>query len=359
MEPSGGEVTLLVAGEPDLLTGGNLYNRHLCASLASAGVQVAVTTTPSAQYPQVVIVDSIAISQGFPWIAARPAGTAAVALMHMLPSLHARSGAARLRWRRLEMAFLRRVDVAVVAGQDLGRWLHRLGFVGRVHTIPPGKDGPQPPPDAAVGHRRRWGEELRLLCVANWFPVKGLHVLIEALADLPGDVRLDLVGDPAVDPAYAQQVREAIRRYHLEDRVRVAGVVPPEEMGARYAAADAFVLPSMFEGYPTALAEALWFGLPVVATGVGGISDLVSGGVEGFLVPPGRPRPLAAALRRLRDDPALRRRLAAAAAVRGRSLPSWSETRAALQRLILSLLGQYSSFPARSPDVILAPDVGP
>lgn len=333
-----GEVTLLVAGAPDRLTGGNVYNRHLRASLASAGVDVAVATAPPARYPKVAIVDSIAIARGFPWIASRPAGTAAVALMHMLPSRHVARRAARLRWRRLEMAFLRRVDLAVVVSQHLGRWLRRLGVAGAVYTIPPGKDAPKPPPDALAGHRRCCEGDLRLLCVANWLPVKGLHVLIEALAGLPADVRLDLVGDPAVDPEYAWRVREAIRRHRLQDRVRVAGVVPPEEVGARYAAADAFVLPSAFEGYPTALAEALWFGLPVVATAVGGVPDLVSSGVEGILVPPGRPRPLAAALRRLRNDPAQRRRMAAAAAVRGQALPSWADTRAALRQLFLSLL---------------------
>ncbi|MDQ7849410.1 MAG: glycosyltransferase family 4 protein [Armatimonadota bacterium] len=338
MGPSDGDVTLLVAGEPHRLTGGNLYNQHLCASLISAGVDVAVVTAPPALYPRVAIVDSISIAQSFSWIAARPVRTAAVALMHMLPSLHATSGPARLRWRRLEMAFLRRVDLAVVVGQDLSRWLHRFGVAGPVHTIPPGKDGPRPRPGVALGHQRKAGAGLRLLCVANWLPVKGLHVLIEALADLPPDVRLDLVGDRAADPAYARQVREAMRRHRLEDRVRAAGVVPPGEMGARYAAVDAFVLPSGYEGYPTALAEALWFGLPVVATAVGGIPDLISGGVEGILVPPGRPRALAGALRRLRDDPALRGRMAAAAAVRGQALPSWADTRAALRELLLSLL---------------------
>ncbi len=302
-------------------------------------MQVAVVTAPPPRYPQVAVVDSIAIARGFPWIAARPAGVTAVALMHMLPSLHAASGSVRLRWRRLEMAFLRRVDLAVVAGQELGRWLRRLGVAGAVHTIPPGKDAPKPPPEVWRGHRRRWEGGLRLLCVANWFPVKGLHVLIEALAGLPADVRLELVGDPAVDPAYARRVREAIRRHRLQDRVRVAGVVPPEEVGARYAAADAFVLPSAFEGYPTSLAEALWFGLPVVATAVGGVPDLISSGVEGILVPPGRPGPLAAALRRIRDDPAQRRRMAAAAAARGQALPSWADTRAALRQLFLPLLG--------------------
>jgi len=332
-------VVLLTGGIPDRLTGGNLYNRHLCACLETAGVRVTVMTTPSRTYPRVAIVDSIAIEQGFPWIAARPPGTVAVALMHMLPSLHAQSREERFRWRRLEMAFLRHVDLLIAASQDLVEWLLRVEAPeDRLRMIPPGKDGPQPPPGTAERDPVRGAAGLRLLCVANWFPVKNLEVLIQAMSDLPLDVQLDLVGDPAADPAHEDRVRDAISRYGLPDRVVIHGPIPPERLGARYASADAFVLPSAFEGYATVVAEALWFGLPVVATAVGGIPYLVTSGVEGILVPPGRPRPLAEALRRLCGDDILRRRMAAAAAKRGEALPSWRDTRQALQRLFLPLL---------------------
>src|SRR3989337_1525475 len=146
---------------------------------------------------------------------------------------------------------------------------------------------------AAAAARRR-----RARCAATGFRVKNLEVLIQAMADLPPDVQLDLVGDPAADPAYEDRVRDAISRYGLTDRVVIHGPLPPERLGARYAAADDFVLPSAFEGYATVVAEALWFGLPLVATAVGGIPYLVRTGGEGILGPPGRPWPLAEALRR-------------------------------------------------------------
>jgi len=332
-------VVLLTGGVPDRLTGGNLYNRHLCACLETTGVRVNVEAAPPRTYPRVAIVDSIAIEQGFPWIAARPPRSIAVALMHMLPSLHARSNEERFRWRRLEMAFLRHVDLVIAASQDLAEWLLRVEVPeDRLRMIPPGKDGPQPPPGAVERGVPGPASGLRLLCVANWFPVKNLEVLIQAMSDLPSDVHLDLVGDPAADPAYEDRVRDAISRYGLTDRVVIHGPLPPERLGARYASADVFVLPSAFEGYATVVAEALWFGLPVVATAVGGIPYLVRTGVEGILVPPGRPWPLAEALRRLRNDATLRRRMAADAAEQGQALSSWRDTREALQRLLVPLL---------------------
>jgi len=343
-------VVLLTGGRLDRLTGGNLYNQHLCEGLQAAGVPVAVQVAPPDEYPRLTIVDSIAIDRAFPWVVRRPRGAVVVALMHMLPSLLAGSSQPRQRWRRLEMAFLQRVDLAVAASEDLAGWLRRVGVPDpRLNIIPPGKDGPQPPPARRTDmepEQTRGGAAnpggragLRLLCVANWFPVKNLDVLIRAVALLPEDVSLDLVGDPTADPLYAEVVMTAIREHGLGPRVHVRGPIAPERMGTAYAASDVAVLPSAYEGYATTVAEALWFGLPVVATAVGGVRHLVTSGVEGFLVPPGRPRPLAEALRRLHDDVALRRRMAAAAAARGEALPSWRDARQALARLLLPLVG--------------------
>jgi glycosyltransferase involved in cell wall biosynthesis len=342
-------VVLLTGGRLDRMTGGNLYDRHLCESLAEAGVPAAVHVAPPDHYPRLTIVDSIAINQAFRWVARRPRGSQVVALMHMLSSLVAGSSQPRQRWRRLEKAYLRHVDLVVAASEDLAGWLRRLDVPeARLQMIPPGKDGPQPPPairtDMEPEQTRRDPADpvgragMRLLCIANWFPVKNLDVLIHAVSRLPENVMLDLVGDPTADPMYAEVVMTAIRQHGLGPRVHVRGPIAPERMGTAYAASDVAILPSAYEGYATTVAEALWFGLPVVATSVGGVRHLVTSGVEGFLVPPGRPRPLAEALRRLHDDVALRRRMAAAAAARGTALPSWRDARQALVRLLLPLV---------------------
>ena len=81
---------------------------------------------------------------------------------------------------------------------------------------------------------------------------------------------------------------------------------------------DVFVLASKYEGYPIAVMEALSVGLPVVSTDVGGVPETVTEGVEGFLVPPGDPEALAAALLRLVGDPAARAVMGAAAVAAGR-----------------------------------------
>jgi glycosyltransferase involved in cell wall biosynthesis len=101
----------------------------------------------------------------------------------------------------------------------------------------------------------------------------------------------------------------------LGDRFALLG--RRDDVPAVLSAGDVFVLASDYEGLPVALMEAAAVGLPVVATAVGGVPEVVTDGVEGVLVPPKDPLALADAIERLVTDEALRARLAAAARRRG------------------------------------------
>jgi glycosyltransferase involved in cell wall biosynthesis len=95
----------------------------------------------------------------------------------------------------------------------------------------------------------------------------------------------------------------------LERHVRLCGNVPSAEVARRLRASDALLLPSLNEGLPTVLLEAMACGVPVVATDCGGVSEAFTDGVEGFLVPPRDAKALAEALARLWRDPELRARM--------------------------------------------------
>jgi glycosyltransferase involved in cell wall biosynthesis len=109
-------------------------------------------------------------------------------------------------------------------------------------------------------------------------------------------------------------------------------------LAGRYAAADVFVLPSIAEGFGTVYAEAMSFGLPVVACRVGPLPWLVPP-ERGILVPPNDGAVVARAMGAPAADAALRRRMGAAALRRARSLPTWSESATAFCRLMRELLG--------------------
>ena len=124
------------------------------------------------------------------------------------------------------------------------------------------------------------------------------------------------------------RVRALIRDHALEDRVSLIGDLDADALAAEYDRADLFVLPTLYEGYGMAVAEALARGLPVVSTATGAIADLV--GDAGIVVPPGDARRLPSALSRVLGDPELRARLTANAAAARDRLPTWDAAAAAM-----------------------------
>ncbi len=146
---------------------------------------------------------------------------------------------------------------------------------------------------------------------------KGLHVLIDALADAPGVAAL-VVGD---GPEGAALRAQAMAR-GVAERVHWLGDVADADLPDILAAADAFCLPATArsEAFGIAMVEAMAAGRPVVSTELGtGTSWVNRDGETGLVVPPGDPAALAAAIRRLVDDGALRARLGAAAQQRARA----------------------------------------
>ena len=165
---------------------------------------------------------------------------------------------------------------------------------------------------------------LTVLCVAQWIARKGVLELAQAWATAARTGwRLELVGEFDADPAYAREVRAALAGAP-EGSVVLRGAVDDAELAAAYAAATLFAMPSRYEGYGIAFAEALAHGLPVLGCAVGPVPALV-GPEAGVLVPPNDMPALAAALARLMDDPALRARMAAAARARAATLPTWDD----------------------------------
>jgi len=137
---------------------------------------------------------------------------------------------------------------------------------------------------------------------------KSLDVLLQAVAGCDR-VSLVLAGD---GPERAR-LDALVAELALGDRVRFLGPQPRETVLALLAAADVEVLSSGWENFPHSLIEGLAVGTPVIATGVGGVTEIVTDGENGLLVPPGDPEAFASAIRRFFADEALRKRLRTAA----------------------------------------------
>ncbi|MDP9428451.1 MAG: glycosyltransferase, partial [Actinomycetota bacterium] len=203
---------------------------------------------------------------------------------------------------------LRRTGAVVVLTDRTAAALGADGVpAGRVSTIPSGFD-----PDLFAGRSPDVFPEAgrpRIGYVGRLAPQKRADRLVQAFARMREPASLVVVGD-GPDRERVHALAAGLPRVHL------TGFVEHTAVPAVLASLDVLVLPSAYEEMGSVLTEAMASGLPVVASDVGGIPEVVQHGVTGLLVPPGDVDALAAALDRLAADPGLRARLSAGARAR-------------------------------------------
>jgi len=211
--------------------------------------------------------------------------------------------------------FLRRrlvpfVDRFIPVSEDLNRWLGEVVRIPAAKTqfIKNGVDTDKYAPGGAPCADAPWGPDAIVIgTVARVQDVKNHRLLVDALAslrthhpELAPRVKLAIVGDGPLLPA----VREQVARLGLQDAVWLPGA--RADIKDVLHGFDVFALPSLAEGTPVSMLEAMACGLPVVASRVGGIPEVVDDGVQGLLVPVGDLDALAQALARYAGDAGLR-----------------------------------------------------
>jgi colanic acid/amylovoran biosynthesis glycosyltransferase len=155
--------------------------------------------------------------------------------------------------------------------------------------------------------KRHTGKGARLLFVGRLVAAKGLPILLEALAALE-DAQLQVAGDGPD----RKMLEDLARSLGIANRVEFLGYQSQAKVRELLSKADVFALSSFAEGVPVVLMEAMAAGIPVVATRIAGIPELVRHEENGLIVSPGDSAGVAAAIRDLLDDPDLRNRYARA-----------------------------------------------
>jgi glycosyltransferase involved in cell wall biosynthesis len=329
-----------VPGPLDTPTGGYVYDRHVIAGLRGLDWTIDVLDLgegfPRPGRPTLVeagrrlaavkagrpiVIDGLAFGV-LPELAARlRVSNPLIALVHHPLALE--SGLSRDEAQALQaseqtaLASARRVVTTSAATKDLLVADYRVP-ADCITVVLPGTDRPR-------GKRRPSGGPPTLLAVGAIVPRKGYDVLVGALAtlkELPW--RLTIAGDRSRDPAAAARLDADIAALGFGSRIFLAGAVTDDRLAELYDSADVFVLPSRFEGYGMAFAEAIAHGLAVIGTTAGALPGTIPSGA-GILVAPDDAAALAAALRRLIEDPSERQRLSAAAQEAARHLPTWAD----------------------------------
>jgi glycosyltransferase involved in cell wall biosynthesis len=326
--------------DPAKPSGGNIYNRRICAGLTTIGWQVIQHVAPGCwPWPDrasvqalgrllagigdgaVVLVDGL-IASTMPDILVPEAGRLRLAVVVHISLGEAPPSYSVAHAQTREAAVLCAARYVITTSWSTReRLLRRYALPpDKVHLAQPGVD----PAQLASG-TDRGGE---LLCVAPVSSHKGHDVLLAALAataDLPW--RCVCVGSLDRDPVFVERLRLEAEVAGVGDRIRFPGVQIGDDLAHAYAAADVLVLASRAETYGMVVTEALARGLPVIATAVGGLPEALGqasdGRRPGLLVPPEDSVALAAALRDWLVDANLRHRLREAARERRSTLSGW------------------------------------
>jgi glycosyltransferase involved in cell wall biosynthesis len=335
------KLALIVPGPIDQVTGGYLFARHIVDGLRAGGDDVTVVEL-AGQFPEadatarraaaralaelpdsaIAVIDGLGLLGFSDCLAKETPRLKLIGFIH-----HALADETGLTvdeiafFRAAERHLLPLLRGAVCPSPNTADVLIHDGVAPeRIAVTPPGTA-------RAVSARKRekFSRPLRLLAVATITPRKGHRLLIEALADIDRDAwRLDCIGSLTRDLDCVAALRALIARHRLETNVRLLGERQPEQLPLAYDEADLFVLPSFHEGYGMAFAEALAYGVPIVATTAGAIPDTVPQSA-GLLVPPGDVAALRGALSRAITDRELLATLNEGARRAGAALPDWPQ----------------------------------
>lgn len=330
---------VIVAGDPEQLTGGYLYDARIVDGLRSLGRDVRVHGL-AGRFPLAdevartalgdtlfalddgssVILDGLA-AHGLPDVLERHRHRLRLIglVHHPLADETGLDPSTRDTLQRLEARALNAVHQVVVTSAFTADRLTALDMAGPARRVIEPGVAPAPlavPVDDGI---------CRLLCVASITPRKGHDVLIDALASmehLPWSCRL--IGAVDHDPDWADMIRRRIDASGLSARIDLHGTVDSQTLTAAYRQADLFVLASHYEGYGMVITEALAHGLPIVTTTGGALVHTLPAGC-GLAVAAGDQNALADALSHMVVTPDARREAAKAARQAREQLPSWAD----------------------------------
>ena len=354
-------IGLIIYGSLDALTGGFLYDRKLVERLRKAGHTVDVIALPWRSYTahlldnlrpklferlrrsrfDVLLQDELnhpslfLLNQHLKLQASYPI----VSIVHHLRSSEQHPAPLRSLYRRVEAQYLRRVDAFIYNSQTTKWVVESLLGASPAHivAVPSGSRFEGVPP-AFIADRAGEDRPLRIVFLGNLIPRKGLDALLDALGRLPPDAaRLVVIGDGTVNPGYTRAILRQIDALNLGPRVKLTGALSDPELSGQLAAADVLAVPSRYEGFGIVYLEGMAFGLPAIGTTSGAAWEIITPGVDGFLVSPDNANELAQRLRLLASDRERLRAMSLAARDRFEAHPTWDDTTARIETFLASL----------------------
>lgn len=334
--------------DPDRVSGGNIYDRHVRDGLRDTGWEVRMVLIAEGSVPlairalselpdgALVIIDGLIAVRESGALAAQSTRLRMIVLAHMVASPASELSADGTNLADLadhEEAALKSANrVIVTSGWTRSELISRsLVHPRDVVTAYPGTD-----PAPATITSRVGG---RLLCVGVVAPHKGQDVLVRAIAHLKevSEWTCTFVGSLTTAPDFVAHLKQTVRGEQLATRVSFVGTLAGRELDVAYGRADLVVAPSRAESFGMVVAEALARGIPVVASRVGGIAEALSNSGAGILVPADDPVALETVLREWWASLPCRTELTTAAVEARATVRSWSSTISIIESVLLDV----------------------
>jgi len=342
-------------GKKDFHSGGYGFNFRMAAYLRSHGVAVEIihfTTVPAGlplkwlsasryickiirnKKPDLVIVGKSYQFVPLLRLMSTFSATPVLYLMHHLEWMDVRN---KLK------AFMYRMYVRWLLGMAERIWTNSMNTqeaiegIGipqdRIRMINPGfEKNPVSLPDRSS----RKGPA-RLLCVGSISPRKAQDMLVRACKYLErGSFEVEFAGSVESNQDYALYVQDVIKEENLSDFIRVSGELSPEDLVNAYLKADILVHPASWEAFGMCILDGMWYGLPVIASDVAAIPELVRHGENGLLTPSGSAEELAEAMSKLIRNRDLRLLMGGKSRMFAESMKDWNDTGKEFMELVMS-----------------------
>jgi glycosyltransferase involved in cell wall biosynthesis len=342
---------LLIYNSLETLSGGYLYDRKLVEHLQANGDEVQIVSLPWRNYvlhlgdnlsaslirrleslPLDILLQDELNHPSLFWgnhILKKRVAYPIIAIVHHLRSSEAHPAWLNQLYRRVERRYLGSVDGFVFNSQTSRQVVEGLIGEGRPGVVAyPAGDRLRPClTDDQLAARAREPAPLRLFFLGNLIPRKGLHTLLQAVASLPRPAwRLAVAGSLEMDRSYANNILRQVATNRLTEQVQFLGPLREADLVTRLQDSQVLVVPSTYEGFGIAYLEGMGFGLPAIASTGGAAKEIITPGVDGFLISPGDAPALAAYLLQLVEDRELLLKMSLAARRRYAAHPTWDET---------------------------------
>ncbi|MCE1254437.1 MAG: glycosyltransferase family 4 protein [Anaerolineae bacterium] len=356
-------VGLLIYGSLYTISGAHLYDRKLVEALRYAGDTVDVISIPRRTYlnqiednfsrslkrqlielkADLLIEDAFCHPSVF-WLNQHIRSSVPypiLSIIHHLPSSEENPFWRRWFYNHIERRYLNSLDGfifnSLTTRSAVENYLseNRSGVV----AYPAGDQFDCLPDENEISTRCRQPGPLRLLFLGNVIRRKGLHWALQELSRLPDDIwRLDVVGSLAADPAYVTDLRRQVKRLGLETHVKFYNALTTADLCRRFAHNHLLVVPSYYEGYGIIYLEAMSFGMVPVASTSGAAGEIITDGLDGFLVNTNDSGGLATLVETLYRDRDKLNRMGLAARRRFEMHPTWQQTTTIIRNFLLLFL---------------------